>query len=74
MKVKIAVEMEFNIPNVQVKKFENCIDDFCEDIAKTVTDETTSAMAPVGINVKYVDHCWAGEYDVLFEGSMLLKG
>ena len=74
MKVKIAVEMEFDLPNVQVKKFEKCVGEFCKDIAKDVADETASNMAPFGIGVKYVDFSWIGENDTKYKDGVLYFG
>ena len=71
MKIKIAIEMEFDFPNVQVKKFEKCVGEFCEDIAKTVADETASNMAAVDIGVKYVDFSWIGEDDIHYADGVL---
>ena len=70
MKLKIAVEMEFDIPTPAQKAIEGRIDEFCEDIAKAMVDDTASA-AIAGIGVKYIDACWVGENDVGYANGII---
>ena len=74
MKFKMAVEMEFDIPDVHAKKFEGRIDGFCEDIAKAVVDETASNMTTFGIGVKYEDCSWLEEHDKGYADGVLYFG
>lgn len=74
MKFKMAVEMEFDVPDIHAKKFEGRIDEFCKDLAKTVADETASSMATVGIGVKYEDCFWLEEHEKGYAGGALYYG
>ena len=74
MKYKMAVEMEFDVPDVHAKKFEGRIDEFCEDLAKTVADETASSMATVGIGVKYEGCSWIKEHEKGYADGVLYFG
>ncbi len=74
MKIKIAVEMELNIPDIYAKEFDRRIGEFCEDIAKIVADETASNMSTVGIGVKYEDCLWLKEHDNGYADGILYFG
>lgn len=74
MKFKIAVEMEFDVPDVHAKKFEGRIDEFCEDLAKTVADETASSIATVSIGVKYEGCSWIEEHEKGYVDGILYFG
>ena len=73
MKLKMAVEMEFDIPTSAQKAIEGRIDEFCEEIAKAMVDvvDETARAAIAGIGVKYIGNCWLGENDMGYVNGVL---
>jgi hypothetical protein len=70
MKLKMAIEMEFDIPTPLQKAIEGRIDEFCEEIAKVIVDDTARATI-AGIGVKYIGNCWLGENDMGYANGVL---
>lgn len=73
MKLKMAVEMEFDIPTSAQKAIEGRVDEFCEDVAKAIVDDAARA-AIAGIGIKYIDNCWLGEDDMGYANGVLYFG
>lgn len=74
MKFKMAVEMEFDAPDIHLKKFKGYTNEFYEDLAKVIAEDTASNMAIVGINVKYEGCSWVEEHERGYIDGVLYFG
>ncbi len=75
MKFKMAVEMEFDIPDVYAKKSEGRrIDEYCEDIAKAIANSTANAVAGSGVGIKYEGCSWLEEHEKQYTNGVLYFG
>lgn len=74
MKFKMAVEMEFEVPDVHTKKFKGYTDEFYKDLAKAIAEDTASKLAIVGIDVKYEDCSRLEEHEKGYSDGVLYFG
>lgn len=74
MKFKMAVEMEFEVPDVHTGKFKGYTDEFYKDLATAIAEDTASKLATVGIGVKYEDCSWLEEHEKQYANGILYFG